>query len=88
MISHQLPAHSFVWSLTAFFHGPCKKAAMRHVHHIAAGQTGCLLLQADKLFSTANQTASEAVSSIRTVAAFGMQVCDEPQGPHCSTHHT
>eukprot|EP00891_Asterochloris_glomerata_P003655 jgi/Astpho2/3655/e_gw1.00059.3.1_t len=29
--------------------------------------------EADKLFSTANQTASEAVSSIRTVAAFGMQ---------------
>ena len=54
---------------------------MHCVHHSAACQTGCLLLQADKLFSTANQTASEAVSSIRTVAAFGMQVGDKPQGP-------
>ena len=51
------------------------------MRHSAASQTGCLALQADKLFSTANQTASEAVSSIRTVAAFGMQVGNEHRSP-------
>ena len=33
----------------------------------------CHCLQASKLFDSANQTAAEAVASIRTVAAFGLQ---------------
>lgn len=33
-----------------------------------------LAVQASKLFDNANQTAAEAVSSIRTVAAFSLQV--------------
>ena len=33
----------------------------------------CLYVKASKLFDQANQTAAEAVASIRTVAAFSLQ---------------
>jgi hypothetical protein len=40
--------------------------------------------QADSLFSGANQIASEAIGSIRTIAAFSLQVPDRPAYSFCT----